>query len=92
MYSLQSAAIPTTLALVFKVPDDSNLHASRIHMLLQPKSLYISDAVNNFYEIEFEIWAGFGPVGSTEKKNWGRFTPFKNTKRWLGKIHSKFCS
>ena len=68
MYSLQSAATPTTLPLVFKVPDDSNLHASRIHMLLQPKSLYISDAVNNFYEIEFEIWAGFGPVGSTEKK------------------------
>ena len=32
-----------------------------------PKSLYISCAVNNFYGTEIEIWAGFGPVGSTEK-------------------------
>ena len=34
----------------------------------QPKSLYISHAVSNFYGTENEIWAGFGPVGSTEKK------------------------
>ena len=25
--------------------------------------------MSNFYGTEFEIWAGFGPVGSTEKKN-----------------------
>ena len=24
--------------------------------------------VSNFYETEIEIWAGFGPVGNTEKK------------------------
>ena len=45
---------------------------------LNTKSLYISRAVSNFYGTEIEIWAGFGPVGSTEKKigsikRWGRF-------------------
>ena len=33
---------------------------------LVPKSLYISRATSNFHGTEFEIWAGFGPVGSTE--------------------------
>ena len=37
---------------------------------IQAKSLYISRAVSNFYGTEIEIWAGFGPVGNTEKKNW----------------------
>ena len=32
-----------------------------------PKSLSISYAVSNFNGTEVEIWAGFGPVGSTEK-------------------------
>ena len=32
------------------------------------KSLYISCAADNFYGTDIEIWAGFGPVGSTEKK------------------------
>jgi hypothetical protein len=31
-----------------------------------PKSLYISPAVSHFYGTEYEIWAGFGPFGSTE--------------------------
>ena len=26
--------------------------------------------VSNFYGTEIEIWAGFEPVGITEKKNW----------------------
>ena len=26
--------------------------------------------MNNFYGTEVEIWAGFGPDGSTEKKIW----------------------
>ena len=30
--------------------------------------MYISYTVSNFYGTEIEIWAGFGPVGSTEKK------------------------
>ena len=41
---------------------------STILSLQQPKSLYISCAVSKFYETEIEIWAGFGPVGSNEKK------------------------
>jgi len=32
------------------------------------KSLYRSRARRHFYGTENEIWAGFGPVGSTEKK------------------------
>ena len=39
--------------------------------LSQLRSLYLSRAVSNFYGTEIEIWAGFGPVGSTEK-NLGR--------------------
>ena len=26
--------------------------------------------MSNFYGTEIETWAGFGPVGSSEKKNW----------------------
>ena len=36
----------------------------------------ISHKVSNCYETEIEIWAGFGPVGNTEKKNgllWATF-------------------
>ena len=33
---------------------------------LQAKSLYVSRTVSNFHGTEFEIWAGFGPVDSTE--------------------------
>ena len=36
---------------------------------LGAKSLYISCGVSNFYGTVIEIWAGFGPVGSTEKMN-----------------------
>jgi hypothetical protein len=28
----------------------------------------MSRAVSNFYGTEIKIWAGFGPVGDTEKK------------------------
>ena len=37
-----------------------------IKVNLYSKSLYISCAVSNFYGKEFEIWVGFGLVGSTE--------------------------
>ena len=37
------------------------------------KSLYISRVASNFYGTEIEIWAGFGPVGNTEKKNWADY-------------------
>jgi hypothetical protein len=29
--------------------------------------------MSHFYGTEFEIWAGFGPVGSTEKNIWGDY-------------------
>ena len=41
------------------------------HSVAHTKSLYISHAVSNFYGTEMEIWAGFGPVDITEKKNLG---------------------
>ena len=37
-------------------------------VVMQAKSLNISHAVSNFYGTEIQIWAGFGPVGNTEKK------------------------
>ena len=39
-----------------------------IFSYLNSNSLYISHAASNFYGTEIEIWAGFGPFGSTEKK------------------------
>ena len=38
---------------------------------LQSKSLWRSHAVGDFYGTGIEIWAGFGPVGNTEKKKFG---------------------
>ena len=35
--------------------------------IMKPKSLYRSRAGRHFYGTENEIWAGFGPVGNTEK-------------------------
>ena len=40
---------------------------------MQPKSLYISQAVINFRGAEIDIWAGFGLVGNTEKKIWTEY-------------------
>jgi hypothetical protein len=37
---------------------------------LWAKSLYRSCAGSHFYGIEYGIWAGLGPIGNTEKKNW----------------------
>ena len=34
--------------------------------------LHIKPTVSHFYGTEYEIWAGFGPVGNTEKKKLGR--------------------
>ena len=39
------------------------------HQQFQPKSLYRSRAQRHFYGTENEIWAGFMPVGNSEKKN-----------------------
>ena len=32
-----------------------------------------SRAVSSYYGTEIEIWAGFGPVGNTEKKHWADY-------------------
>ena len=45
-------------------------------VVMQAKSLYISRAVSNFYGTEIEIWAGFRPVGNTEKKLWSIMSNF----------------
>ena len=39
---------------------------------LHTKSLYRSRAGRHFYGTENVIWAGFGPIGNTEKKSLGR--------------------
>ena len=39
-----------------------------VKTLSDPKLSYKSCAVSNFNETEIEIWAGFEPVGNTEKK------------------------
>ena len=36
------------------------------------KSLFSSRAERHFYGTEIVIWAGFGPIGNTEKKSLGR--------------------
>ena len=41
------------------------------HCLCSPKSLYRSPAGRHFYGTENVIWAGFEPVGNTEKNNVG---------------------
>ena len=41
-------------------------------LVRQAKSFCISCTVSNFNGTEIEIWASFGPVGSTEKKIGGR--------------------
>ena len=43
---------------------------------LSTKSLYISPTVSHIYETEYEIWTGFGLVGSTENFGtfWGMFS------------------
>ena len=40
-------------------------------MITKAKSLYRSPAVGDFYGTGIEIWAGFAPVSSTEKKRFG---------------------
>ena len=65
----------------------------------QAKSLYRSRAVSHFYGTEYEILAGFGPVGNTEKKNWvdyeqllrGGFFMFTWQKK-IFRFFKKYCS
>ena len=60
------------------------------HQSSDAKSLYISHAESNFYGTEIEIWAAFGLVGSTEKKNWTDYEQlFRAVFSWAKK--SLFC-
>ena len=43
------------------------LELNSSNLALDPKSLWRTPAVGDFYGTEIEIWAGFGPVGITEK-------------------------
>ena len=49
------------------LPSDS-CQCDHIQLYKQAKSLYVSRPMRIFYGIEFEIWTGFGPVGSTENE------------------------
>jgi hypothetical protein len=40
---------------------------------MESKSLYRSRAGRHFYGTENVIWAGFGPIGTTEKKVWADY-------------------
>ena len=44
-----------------------------VNLFMEPKSLYLSRAVSNFYETDITIWAGFGPDGNAEKKIWADY-------------------
>ena len=64
---------------------------------IKAKSLYASPAVSHFNGTEYEAWAGFGPVGSTEKNGADYeqrlkavFSCFQGQKN-LSKIQ-KYCS
>jgi hypothetical protein len=44
-------------------------------LLSQAKSLYRSRAGSHLYGTEYEIWAGFGLFGNTEKTIWADYEP-----------------
>ena len=62
----------------------------KIEQILETKSLHISHAESNYYGTEMEIWAGFGPIGNTEKKIWADYEqllrPFFSCLSWAKKI------
>ena len=70
----------------------------KIEQILETKSLYISHPVSNYYGTEIEIWAGFGPIGNTEKKNWAFYAQLLRTSffmfSWINfyKCFKKYCS
>ena len=58
--------------------------STAIHEILVEgaKSLYRSRAGGRFYGTENYIWAGFGPIGNTEEKNWDDYQQL---------LRKKFC-
>ena len=49
-----------------ELPQDRIMHEN--YGENQNYCIYRSSAGSHFYGTEYEIWAGFGPVGNTEKK------------------------
>ena len=63
---------PVCIVVILKIElvdknEIQNRDVTTVEWLL-PKSLYRSCAGRHFYGTENEIWAGFRPVGNTEKK------------------------
>jgi hypothetical protein len=58
---------------------------SALRLKLRPKSLCRSREGSHFYGTEYEIWANFGLVGSTEKKIGGDY------EQLLRPVSSCFC-
>ena len=48
--------------------------------------------MSKFYGTEFEIWAGFGPVGSTEKTIWAEYEHFLRAGFSCFRGQNKYCS
>jgi hypothetical protein len=60
---------------------------------LKPKSLCRSCIGRHFYGTENVIWAGFGPIGNTEKKVWADYEQLLRTVFscfWVQKNYKKF--
>ena len=60
--------------------------------LLYEKSIYWSHARSHFYGTNFGNWADFGPVSSTEKKNWANYEQFLRPIYLMLKNLQKHCS
>ena len=68
-FELQQCLEKMQIAVNAKRYGAASLTNCATHSDSWPKSLYRSRAGRHFYGTENEIWAGFGPVGNTEKKN-----------------------
>ena len=45
--------------------------------------------MSNYYRTEIEIWAGFGPIGKTEKKNLADYEQLLRVVFFMGKTKFK---
>ena len=49
------------------------MHIGCIPQKISEKNEGVWNQSHHFYGTEIEIWVGFGPVGSTEKKIWADY-------------------
>jgi hypothetical protein len=59
-------------SLVLKFEKKSNQILKEL-IQVEQKSLYRSRSGRHFYGTENVIWAGFGPIGKSEKKVWADY-------------------